>query len=113
VDANELAKKMLLWGEKNLELALLTAEIETAVLELGKTQNVGNVRATYSKGRRRFDYKAAAANASAEIIAEYTVTPPPVEPMPVTNWQAVCKAAKITDIPFTQGEPSVKVKIVE
>ena len=113
MNANKLAAAMLQWGEKNLELALLTAKIETAVLELGKTQNVGNVRATYSGGRRRFHYEAGAVKVDAGIIAEYTVTPPPVEPLPVTNWQAVCKAANVTAIPFTQGDPSVKVKVVK
>jgi hypothetical protein len=37
----------------------LRAAIEALVLEMGKTQTVGNVRATYSAGRRTFDYQAA------------------------------------------------------
>jgi len=112
MNANELAQKMLEWGEKNMELALLTAEIETAVLELGKTQNVGNVRATYRNGNKRYDYQKAAENAAAGTVALYTVTPEPVEPVAVTNWSKLCKGEGIKEIPYTQGEPSVKVKVV-
>jgi hypothetical protein len=43
----------------------LRAEIEAAVLALGKTQTVGNVRATFSQGRRTFDYQAASDAAEA------------------------------------------------
>lgn len=111
MEAAQLAQKMLDWGEKSLELALLTAEIETAVLEIGKTQNVGNVRATYSKGRKRYDYEAGAAEVDPSTVARYTVTPEPVEPLPVTNWKALCEGEGIF-APFTQREPSVKVKVV-
>jgi hypothetical protein len=43
----------------------IRAEIEAAVLALGKTQTVGNVRATFSAGRRTFDYQAAIVAAEA------------------------------------------------
>jgi len=112
MNANELATAMLEWSEKNLELALLTAEIETAVLEIGKTQNVGNVRATYSKGRKRYNYEAGAAEVDPSTVTRYTVTPEPIEPVPVTNWKALCKGEGIF-APYTQGEPSVKVKVVK
>jgi len=108
VDANELAQKMLEWGEKHLELALLTAEIESAVLEIGKTQNVGNVRASYSKGRKSYRYNEAGQTAPPATIEQHTkiVTTHSVD------WKGICQAANIKDIPFTQGEPSVKVKVV-
>ena len=106
MDANELAGKMLEWGQKHAELARLTAEIEAAVLTLGKTQNVGNVRAIYSKGRKRYDYEAGGKNAPEVYVATNTVTKTVVS----TDWRSVCKDAGIEDIPYTQGEPSVKVK---
>ena len=43
--------------------SLRAAGVEEAVKEIGKTQTVGNVRATFSAGRRTFDYGAAVGNA--------------------------------------------------
>jgi len=108
VDKNELAAAMLEWGQKHAELALLTAEIESAVLELGKTQNVGNVRASYSGGRKSYDYAAAGMTAPEEIMAGNTITKTVIS----TDWKAVCADAGIDDIPYTQSEPSVTVKVV-
>jgi len=54
MDSKELAQKMLAWGELQEQAAELEAEIKAAVLEIGKTQNVGNVRATYSNPRKTY-----------------------------------------------------------
>ena len=58
MDPSTLAVKMLEWETTQRAADALRAEIEAAVLEVGKTQTVGNVRATYSAGRRTFDYRA-------------------------------------------------------
>ncbi len=108
MDAAQLAQKMLDWGKLHEELATLTAEIETAVLVVGKTQNVGNVRATYSKGRKRYDYEKVGRLQSPEIIAAWTIT----KTVETTSWRDLCSGEGIKDIPFTQGEPGVKVKMV-
>ena len=110
MDKNELARKMLEWGQKSEELARLTAEIETAVLELGETQTVGDVRATYSKGRKRYDYREAAEGHP--MVSDATISLFTKTPEPVTDWRAICEHAGIEDVPFVQGEPSVKVKVV-
>ena len=65
MNATELAQAMLRWQELKQELDAIEAQISAAVLDLGKTQTVGNVRATYSAGRRTFDYRAAVDNADA------------------------------------------------
>ena len=65
MNATELATKMLEWETTQRAADMLRAEIEAAVLEVGKTQTVGNVRATFSAGRRTFDYRAAVDNAEA------------------------------------------------
>jgi len=57
---SELAAKMLQWEEMQKAADELKSEIEAAVLEIGKTQNVGNVRASYSKGRKSVNYQKAA-----------------------------------------------------
>jgi hypothetical protein len=106
MDASELAQKMLAWEQAKRALDALTAEIEMAVLEIGKTQTVGNVRATYNQGRRTFLYETAAmlAEPDADIVQRYTTT------KTVTDWKTVCEAIGC-DVPFTQGEPSVTVKM--
>ena len=107
MDKNKLAEAMLEWGRKRAELDLLTAEIETAVLELGVTQNVGNVRASYSGGRKQYNYEAAGCNAPEEIIMGNTITQTVIS----TDWRTVCQVAGIRDVPFTQSKPSVTVKV--
>jgi hypothetical protein len=59
MDASTLASLMLDYETAQRQADALRAEIEAAVLALGKTQTVGNVRATFSAGRRTFDYEAA------------------------------------------------------
>jgi hypothetical protein len=51
MDMSKLAMKMLRWEEAKAHLERLTWDIQDAVLKLGETQTVGNVRATYLKGR--------------------------------------------------------------
>ena len=106
MDMSYLAKKMLEWEQARRMCDELEAAIRDSVLQLGKTQTVGNVKATYSKGRKRYDYFQAGGAASPGIVLECTTTP-----APKTDWRAVCKAAGITEIPFTQSDPSVSVKL--
>ena len=70
MNATELATKMLEWETTQRSADMLRAEIEAAVLVVGKTQTVGNVRATFSAGRRTFDYRAAVDNAEAAGLLE-------------------------------------------
>lgn len=64
MNATELATRMLEWETTQRAADALRAEIETAVLELGKTHTVGNVRATFSAGRTTYDYEAAVQSAA-------------------------------------------------
>ena len=107
MNQSELAAKILRWEELNTVIGRLAKEIEEEVLSLGKTQDVGNIRVTYSKGRRSFDYKAAGSREDEETIKKYTKTTVSV----TTNWKKMCDELRITDIPFTQGNPSAKIKI--
>ena len=111
MNASELAQKMLEWEQKKRELDALTAEIETAVLEVAQTQTVGNVRATYSGGRKMYAYEetvlARNNDADAPVLQAHTTVVLQVQ------WKAVCDALGITDIPFLQTEPSVTVKLLK
>lgn len=106
-----LALDILEWRETKLKLDALEASIAEQVIELGKTQTVGDVRATFSAGRRTYDYKAAAlaANVRAELVAKHTKTIPASES---TDWRAICEEASVDGILVAQSEPSVKLKFI-
>jgi len=108
LDMSELAAKMLEWEQLTRQAYELAAEIEAAVLGIGKTQTVGNVRATYSAGRKSYDYRLAALDNIDDIDAankEFSKT--------AVDYRAMCNAYEIKDIPFTQGAPSVSVKLLD
>lgn len=107
MDATELATKMIEYQTKKLELDALGEEIKAAVLETGKTQVVGKLRARYSNPRKSYDYQAAAENAGAAhaLIDACTIYPEP--PPPKVDWRNVCKLAGIEVTPTVTGEPSV------
>ena len=69
MDNSQLAALMLEWEAAQRKADELAEQIKVAVLEIGKTQVVGNVRATFSAGRRTFDYRAAvdAAEAAGQL----------------------------------------------
>ena len=106
MNASELAVKMLEWEEIQREANKRATEIEAAVLKLGRTQTVGNCRATYSQGARKFDYETPGQIVDADVIAEHTTT------VIKTDWRAVCKAIAGVPVVVTQAAPSVKVKLL-
>jgi len=75
-------------------------------LQLGQTQTVGNVRATYSAGRKTYDYQEAMSKLD---IPSYALD---AFQEIKTDWRAACKAFGVEDIPFTQSEPSVSIKLL-
>ena len=110
MDAQELAQKMLDWGVKRQELDALEDELRVAVLALGKTQTVGNVRVSYSAGRKSYDYRAGAQkdpDALRDILDSFTETVTEVK----TDWKGICQHVG-ADVPFTQGKPSASVKML-
>lgn len=112
MNASELAVEMLKWERLKKRLGTLTEQIQAAVLDTEVTQTVGNVRASYSRGRKKYDYQEAADGhkmVSKATIGLFT------EFIPGTiriNWRNICKHVGIEDIPFTQAEPSVSVKLL-
>ena len=111
MNAKELAEIMLEYSDAQTKADELRAKIEAAVLELGKTQTVGNVKAQFRNGRKSFDYYAAAS--VHPMVSEATVKLFTKQPPPSTDWRGICKHAGIDDIPFTVSEPSVAVSLVE
>lgn len=106
MNASELAQKMLEWEQLIDHVKLLEAEIKTAVLSMGKTQTVGNVRASYSGGRRTFDYETPGRAAPEPFIVEFT------EMKFITDWKSVCEKAGIEPVVLSQSEPTVSLKLM-
>lgn len=105
MDMSELASKMLKWEEVRRELDALEAEIKSVVLELGKTQTVGNVRATFSAGRKSYDYQGAWMTYAGH-------EPDETKYAKITyDYKAACDDAAL-EASFSQGEPSVTVKML-
>ena len=100
---------MLEWEELVVELNTLTDEIKEAVLEIGKTQKVGNVSASYSAGRKTYNYHLAIAEALGDgHIAEKALEP--FEKVSI-DYRSACKTFSV-DAPFTKSAPKVTVKLV-
>ncbi|GAG63413.1 unnamed protein product, partial [marine sediment metagenome] len=130
---SELALKMLEWEKQKRELDGLGNEICSVVLDIGKTQTVGNVRATFNNGRKEYDYESPGINAPQEIINKHSHSELEIDWMEVakeagytteqrekhtksiifTKWANVCKEGKIDPVVLSQGEPSVKLKLME
>ena len=70
---------------------------------------MGNVKATYRKGRKKYDYKAGANKypLNETLIEKYTTIPEPR-----IDWRKICEHAEIKDVPFSISEPSVSVKLI-
>jgi len=109
MNASELALKMLEWEKARRDLDLLESEIKEAVLELGKTQTVGNVRATFTNGRSIYDYEGAARKAEFpdDVIDVHSKT--------VVDWKKICETAQIMDTVqvISKTKPSVSIKLME
>ena len=113
---SELAKALLMWEEMSRELDLLEEIIEGAVLSLKETQTIGNIRATYSKGRNKYDYESVAVKMfTPEELADYTthVDEQVIPAHDVIDYMKACKDSKIDPELVEQGTPSVKVKMLK
>ena len=132
MDGSDLALLMLDWESTQRAADELKARIEAEVLTIGKTQTVGNVRATYSAGRRSFDYtedwrahgygtgvdieefQKVAYDYEAAWVANNDDLPGEEHRRITYDYRSAVKAAGIVDadIPCTQAPPSVTVKLL-
>jgi hypothetical protein len=108
-----LTEKMSQWRElatqiKSLQekAAALEAEIASEVLTLGKSQQANGVKASYTKGRGSYDYKAAVDNIALPdelYLAHQKIS---------YDYKAMCEAAEIdTALYYKAGTPSVKLQL--
>lgn len=117
MNLSELATALLQWEQKRRELDALEADIKVAVLALGKTQTVGNVRATYSAGRRTFDYETPIRVCMTEHPESATYVQGLIEKNTrietITDWSRVCGDMKIDPLVENKSAPSVSLKLLE
>ena len=114
MDAKELAVKMLEWGELRTQADALEAEISAAVMELEKTQTVGNVRASFGKGRTQYDYEASAKSVLGDDEAEAYAYKLWEKAGPTYNWREVCQEKDIDGTMYIKSAsgPTVKLKFI-
>ena len=120
MDASELAELMLEWEKVKRQLDEIEEGIKAEVLKLGVSQQVGNVRATYSAGRKRYDYEDAVNHTWNVAKEEGNTEIENLFPIlmnrnarTVYDYRTICQEAGIENVPFTQGEPSVSIKLQE
>jgi hypothetical protein len=128
MNSSELASKMLEWERIRKELDAIEASIKESVMELGKTQTVGNVTASYRSGTRSFDYQASCANVDGATLSKYATgrdiidwdavkleAADVVSKFTITtfdyDYKGICKELSIEPIVTGQTEPSVSIKI--
>lgn len=106
IDMSNLARMMLRWEKLQLQADELRGAIEDTVMRIKRTQTVGNVRATYSAGRKSYDYATAAKNCPQVTEYIYAVAP--------NDWRKICQHVGIEEgeIPFTQSGPTVRMELL-
>ena len=107
IDLSNLARLMLRWEKQKRALDELEAAIKDTVLQIGKTQTVGHVRATYNNPRKSYDYEGAADGHP--MVTDATIA---LFTTPKIDWRGICKHADIKPIvtPGT-GPGSVSIKL--
>ena len=116
IDMRRFALLMLDWEAKKKDLARVEQEIKESVGVLKETQNVGNVRASYSQGRRELDYKSPGIEQlDADTIETYTEHVPQriIEAYDEIDWRKACQAVGVEPVTVKEGTPSVTVKLVK
>ena len=103
---SELAKLMLEWEERQADADALAATIKEEILQRGESFTVGNVRATYSNPRRKYNYDVAWFDFNA-------AEPGPKFRKETIDFKAACEDQNIDmEKYFTiTGKPSVRLKI--
>lgn len=107
VDKSQLARLMLEWEELRREMDTIETEIKQSVLQIGETQVVGNVRATYNNPRKSYMY---------EVSAKKRISSPELETLKLEHkktsydWKEICSVMEI-EVDYTEGEPSVTLKL--
>jgi hypothetical protein len=90
----------------------LEEAIKGEVSARGESLTLSGVKASYRKGRRTFDYEAGARGALPSDQLEDLMEKNRKD---VFDWRRICADGEVPEegIPFTEGQPSVSVELVE
>lgn len=114
---SELAILILQWESTKFKLDRIEEKITAAVLDLGESVTVGNVKARYSKGRRSLDYETpcrAHDRFDAEVVNFTTEIPEEIIPASTKiDFTALAKMLGVKPVVLSQGEPSVKMELLK
>ena len=114
MNESELAALMLEYEATQRRADELREAITAEVLARGKTVTAGNVKASYSAGRKSYDYVTALNGAFALGAITDADLEPYREHIPATvklDARKACVGLKIEEVPYTQSEPRVTVKV--
>ena len=112
-----LAQYMLEWEMMKEELDAQEDDIKRIVLQLGETVTVGNVKASYSKGRTVLDYEGAVMLSLSDYSDKEMAVLEKSKEVNSTvktsiSWKNVCEDMGIKLIPeLSHSGPSVTVKL--
>jgi hypothetical protein len=108
MDKSKLAELMLEYEKMKKRLDEYKQAISDAVLQMQESVTAGNVTAKYYNGRKSYDYKAVTGMAPDELVQEYTKTTVRVDHRKLAlDGLGIAKE----DIPYTQGDPRVSLKV--
>ena len=106
----ELPQLMHQWREAKATLEAIEQQISKQVMALGKTQNVDNIRASYSNGRKTLDYQGACKDVPQETLDAYTKVIPESRKV---DYTALCKGEGIKAPELSKSAPKVTLKLIE
>ena len=117
MDRNALALNMLHWYKIQEQADELAAAIRDTVLDLGETVTTGLVRASYSKGRKTYDYRGVGSGKLREGNAKVydQIIEANTTLVPKIDWRHICfgdLGLDTDDIPFIESDPSVTIKVL-
>ena len=115
---NALALTMINWYRVQEQADQLAAAIRDTVLDLEETVTTGLVRASYSKGRKTYQYRVYGgvklrefdAETYDEILDAHTTLTPKID------WRTICfdvLKLDVDDIPFIESYPSITLKVLD
>ena len=106
-NASDLAHALLNWETYRREMNAIESDITAYILDKKKSAQVGDVRATYTAGRKTYQWEQAARDHGFPpgLLDQYE--------KPAYDWKGMCEHLGITqdNCPFTGPTPGVSIKL--
>ena len=105
----EFAKAMVRYEELHKELKALEAQITDHVMGLEQTQEIGNVKARYSKGRTSYNYEMITSDYPLDTLKPYIAKHSKM--IEKIDWRSICKELDYDPPIANEPTPYVKVEV--